>query len=79
MADIFTSSDKPNYTPEMRQWGCASLTELKQIGIASTIHKGKNDWGFNEHEVVLNDGTVWDYIPEDGYYEYNPNKVRSVS
>jgi hypothetical protein len=47
----------------------AEYSELRARGIKRTINLGKNAFGFNERIVELNDGTRWNYIPEDQVYE----------
>lgn len=47
----------------------ADYFELKELGIKRTIDMGKNSFGFNERIIELNDGTQYDYIPEDNLYE----------
>lgn len=47
----------------------ADYFELEQLGIRKVIHKGRNEYGLKEKEIIMNDGSVWDYIPEDNLYE----------
>ena len=44
-------------------------SELKELGIDKVVEGGINDFGFRERMVVCEDGSVWDYIPEDRIYE----------
>ena len=47
----------------------ADYFQLKDLGIKKTINLGRNEFGFNEKIIELNDGTQYDYIPEDNLYE----------
>lgn len=47
----------------------ASFQELKLKGIKQVIEKGKNEFGLYERLIILNDGSKWEYIPEDNLYE----------
>ena len=53
----------------------ADFFELEKLGIKRTIKLGKNEFGFNEKIVELNDGTQYDYIPEDNLYEIRTNRM----
>lgn len=55
---------------QLTEQGFASYSELKATnGIKKVIEKGKNDFGFNEREIIDVNGNTWDYIPEDNTYE----------
>jgi hypothetical protein len=58
---------------ELRSIGYATSTELKPF-TKNTCSMGKNEWGFEERYIVDTYGGVWDWIPEDRIYEYNPDK-----
>lgn len=49
--------------------GYKSYSELKEIGIHSSISKGVNDLGLVDRTIICIDGTVWDYNAEDSIYE----------
>lgn len=53
----------------IHEQGFASYSELKAAGIAEVINKGRNSWGFIDRTILLEDGSRWDYIPEDQIYE----------
>jgi len=46
----------------------ADYFELEKLGIKRTINLGINEFGFKEKIVELEDGTKYDYIPEDNLY-----------
>lgn len=57
-----------------------SFKELNALGIKKTYNLGKNEFGFTERIIELNDGTQYDYIPEDNYYEIRTERYEvSVS
>jgi len=62
----------------LKTQGYADYSDLKPY-IKNTINKGKNEFGFNEKVIICDDGSNWDYIPEDGLYEYNPNSHVTVN
>ena len=43
--------------------------DLVLIGIDHVVEHGTNAFGFRERVVYCEDGSVWDYIPEDMVYE----------
>lgn len=45
------------------------LDYLQRIGIRQVINHGTNDLGLTDRTVYCVDGSIWDYIPEDGLYE----------
>lgn len=47
----------------------AEYSELKARGIRCTINQGLNDFGLQERIILCDDGTQWDYIPEDELYQ----------
>lgn len=48
---------------------CAEYNELVKLGIKRTINLGVNAFGFIDKIIELNDGTQYNYIPEDQLYE----------
>ena len=57
---------------ELKKQGIADYQEIKDH-IVKTIDRGYNDFGLMDKTVVLEDGSYWDYMPEDQLYELNPN------
>jgi len=64
---------------ELVEQGFAEYIELKEAGIKNTVDLGKNEFGFNERVIILNNGSQWDYIPEDNLYELRRNKLLTIS
>ena len=54
----------------------ANYFELDNLGIKKVIRLGKNEFGFNEKIIELNDGTQYDFIPEDNLYEKRSSKYQ---
>lgn len=61
----------------IKEQGYCEYYDLKPF-IKHVVNKGKNEWGFNEKIIILEDGSNWDYIPEDNMYEYNRNSNLSL-
>jgi len=58
---------------ELIQKGFADYFELDEAGISKKINHGKNKFGLIERTIILNDGSQWEYIPEDNLYELKSN------
>lgn len=47
----------------------ADYQQLKEKGIAHTIRHDQDVFGNPQRTIICNDGTQWDYMPEDQIYE----------
>ena len=54
----------------MKEIEYAEHHELVARGIRQVVNKGVNAFGLVERTIILHDGSVWEYIPEDNIYQF---------
>lgn len=55
---------------DLKAQGMAEFNDIKPF-IKFTINHGMNSFGLIDKTLVLVNGSLWDYIPEDELYELN--------